>query len=320
MQLINFSHGYDFDPRYGYQLDTLLNISEPEEPEDFVTFWQDLFDRSQAVVTAPSLTEIRSSSEKHRVFDVEYNSLNHLRIKGWLILPKDDPIERGVVIGHGYGGRDGPDMHLPISKAAMIFPCARGLSRSAYPGIPNTSEKHVLYGIQNRHAYILGGCVADFWCAASALIELFPTTANRLNYLGISFGGGIGALALPWDDRFQRAHLAVPSFGHYPLRLTFRCVGSGEAVRKYHQKRGNALDTLCYFDAATAAKHIRIPMHIAAALFDPAVPPPGQFAIYNAIRSPKQLFLLQAGHFDYPDKALEEKNLLRELQEFFKEN
>ncbi|MEZ5576382.1 MAG: hypothetical protein R3F44_12440 [Candidatus Competibacteraceae bacterium] len=40
-------------------------------------------------------------------------------------------------------------------------------------------------------------------------------------------------------------------------------------------------------------------MHVAAARFDPAVPPPGQFAVYNALAGPKELFVLRAGHFDH---------------------
>jgi len=112
--------------------------------------------------------------------------------------------------------------------------------------------------------------------------------ARRLDYLGISFGGGIGALALPWDERFHRAHLNVPSFGHHPLRLALPGVGSGEAVRRYQQRTGRALATLRSFDAAAAARYLRIPVHVAAARFDPAVPPPGQFAIYNALAGERE--------------------------------
>jgi cephalosporin-C deacetylase len=95
------------------------------------------------------------------------------------------------------------------------------------------------------------------------------------------------------------------------------CVGSGEAVRGYQRQTGRALDTLRYFDAAVAARHLQIPLHIAAARFDPAVPPPGQFAIYNAIAGPKQLFVLQAGHFDHAGTAAEKARLLDALAYFF---
>jgi cephalosporin-C deacetylase len=58
-------------------------------------------------------------------------------------------------------------------------------------------------------------------------------------------------------------------------------------------------------------------MHVAAALFDPAVAPPGQFAIYNALPGPKELFVLTAGHFDHPASAMENRSLLSELKVFF---
>jgi cephalosporin-C deacetylase len=315
---MHFSHPFPFDPHYGYDLDGLLQVPAPEEPEDFTVFWRTLFERARKIAVQPTWHEVDSRHDQYRLFDVEFFSLDRFRVRGWVLLPRHEPVERGVVIGHGYGGRDGPDWDIPIPRAAMIFPCARGLSRSATPALSADPALHVLNGIQNRHAYILGRCTADtLWCAASALLELAPEAGNRLDYLGISFGGGIGALGLAWDERFQRAHLNVPSFGQQPLRLHWPCVGSGEAVRRYNQRWGNVLDVLAYFDGAAAAQHINIPVHVAAALFDPAVPPPGQYAIYNALAGPKELFVLQAGHFEHPGTATEAEALKQALAAFF---
>jgi cephalosporin-C deacetylase len=316
-----FRHDYPFDPSYGYDLTALLRIGAPEEPADFASFWRDLYARARTVAVAPMLREITSSQPRLRVFEMEFTSLDGVRIGGWLTRPRDEPVERGVVVSHGYGGRDSPDFHLPFQRAALLFPCARGISRSVRDDLSSNPLRHVLHGIRQRETYILGGCAADtVWCAASALLELFPMAAQRLDYLGISFGGGVGALALPWDERFQRAHLNVPSFGHHPLRLTSPCVGSGEAVRAYQRRTGRALEILRYFDAAVAARHLRIPLHIAAARFDPAVPPPGQFAIYNALAGHKELFVLQAGHFDHAGMIEENARLLDALAYFFNQN
>lgn len=313
-----FRHNYSFDPTYGHDLAALLEIAAPAEPVDFTTFWQNLHAQARSVTVAPAWREIPSPQRRTRVFEVEFTSLDGVRINGWLTRPRDGFVERGVVVSHGYGGRDGPDFRLPFARAALLFPCARGISRSARPDIPGNPDAHVLHGIQRRETYVHAGCAADtVWCAASALLELFPTAARRLDYLGISFGGGIGALALPWDGRFRRAHLNVPSFGHHPLRLSLPCVGSGEAVRRYQRRTGRALETLRYFDAAVAARHLRIPVHVAAARFDPAVPPPGQFAIYNALAGSKELFPLQAGHFDHAGTGAEDARLLDALAYFF---
>lgn len=316
-----FYHDYPFDPAYGYDLAALLNVAAPEAPKDFAPFWRDLQARARQVRVAPTLREVASGQPQVRVFEVEFTSLDGVRIGGWLTRPSDTPVERGVVVGHGYGGRDGPDFDLPFRRAALLFPCARGLSRSQYTDVSSNPLRHVLHGIRQRETYILGGCAADtVWCAASALLELFPMAAQRLDYLGTSFGGGVGALALPWDERFHRAHLKVPSFGHHPLRLASRCVGSGEAVRAWQRRTGCALETLRYFDAATAARHLRIPVHIAVACFDPAVPPPGQFAIYNALAGPKELFVLAAGHFEHAKTAEESARLQDALAFFFNGN
>jgi cephalosporin-C deacetylase len=141
--------------------------------------------------------------------------------------------------------------------------------------------------------------------------------AGRIGFLGISFGGGIGAMALAWDPRVNRAHLNVPSFGNHPVRLRCRTVGSGEAVRAYAARGLDPMPTLAYYDAASAARQIRIPVHCALAGFDPAVAPPGQFSIFNALAGEKELFPLQAGHFPYPEAEHEERRLLGELERFF---
>ena len=313
-----FRHDYPFDPAYGYDLNALLRVAAPTpEPADFAAFWRELHARARAVPVAPVLREVSSPQPRLRVFTVEFTSLDGVRIGGWLTRPRDAPVERAVVISHGYGGREQPDFHLFLPRAAILFPCARGISRSAGGGISSNPDEHVLHGIDRREHYVQGACAADtVWCAASAVLDLFPMAARHLQYLGISFGGGIGALALPWDERFHRAHLNVPSFGHHPLRLALPCIGSGEAVRRYQQRTGRALDTLRYFDAASAARYLRIPVHVAAACFDPVVPPPGQFAIYNALAGPRELFVLQAGHFEHAGTAAENARLLDALAYF----
>jgi cephalosporin-C deacetylase len=60
---------------------------------------------------------------------------------------------------------------------------------------------------------------------------------------------------------------------------------------------------------------------VAAALFDPVVPPPGQFAIFNAIpESLRRLFVLQAGHFEHAGKSRELQQMQQEVTSFFMES
>ncbi|GAA1929344.1 acetylxylan esterase [Streptomyces durmitorensis] len=345
-----FPHSFAFDPAYGYTPDDVLTVPAPHAPADFDEFWQGRYAAARQVVTDPVVGPLEEERDGVRVHGVTYTSVGGARLGGWLALPTSterhtlkapgpadapapapaetaetaETAEHGFVIAHGYGGRNapGPDIPLPLPRSAAILPCVRGMgARSASPTIPPDADAHVLHGIASRDTYVIGDCAADLWCAASALLELVPELAApqpRLGYLGESFGGGLGALALPWDDRFAAAQLTVPTFGNHPLRLTLPCAGSGESVRAHHRKNPEVTDVLRYFDAATAATRLRIPALVAPALFDPSVPPPGQFAVHNALPpTARELHVLQAGHFEYEDKAAELTRLTEARSRFF---
>lgn len=314
-----FKHQYGFDPTGGFGLAELMNIEPPALGEDFQRFWQQRHERILPLDTKPRLAPSPLQFDDWLCYDLSYTSTAEARISGWLLLPADGVVERGLVVGHGYAGRSAPEPHLPVSRCAVLFPCLRGLGRSRVAGLSSNPLFHVLHQIRDRQRYIIGACVDDLWLALSTLIALFPQVAGRVAYMGSSFGGGIGALAAPWDTRIQRLHLEVPTFGHQSLRLTLPCVGSGEAVRIFQRRHDfDVLDTLAYFDAAVAARLISIPTHVAVARFDPAVPPAGQFAIANALPPAcRQLFVLDAGHFAYPGQARQEAALFAELTDFF---
>lgn len=313
------NHDYPFDPSYGYDLDKLLRVPLAPEPDDFSDFWKARYERATSIDPKAKLEETGLRSGNWRVYRLSHQSTDELEIKGWALLPIEGHIRRGFVVGHGYGGRDAPDPSLPFENAALFFPCSRGLSLSRYPTLPSDPNRHVVHGIESKENYLIGGCVEDLWLSISSLLQLFPETKDQLHLLGVSFSGGTSMLAAPWDPRISRVHCNVPTFGQQGLRLKLQSVGSAYGVFEYEKKHpGVAAKTLAYYDAATAAKHLQIPCHLACAQFDPAVAPPGQFAIYNALPEKRRhLFPLTAGHFEYPNQAKENADLLRELCEFF---
>ena len=314
-----FAHDYAFDPSYQMDLAQLLAIDAPLPPPGFAEFWRQRHAAALTLSPRPRITRAALQSPHHVVYDLRFVSTDAVDIGGWLLLPKDAPVRRAIIFGHGYGGCELPEDLLEIEDAVLLYPCFRGIGRSPRPGVSPDPQHHVLHRIQDLQHYVIGGCVEDLWLAVSALLELLPEVAGRVAYSGISFGGGIGALAVPWDARVGSLHLHVPTFGHQALRLTLPSSGSAESVRDFQRHHDfHVMDTLSYYDAAVAARHLRIPVLVAAALFDPVVAPPGQFAIFNAIdKSLKRLFVLQAGHFEYADQAQELRQMHREVVHFF---
>ncbi|MDE1992990.1 MAG: acetylxylan esterase [Rhizobiaceae bacterium] len=312
------THPFAFDPTYGMGLEQLRAIAPPEAPSGFDDFWENRYRQALAVDPQPRLSLSKFSHDDWHVHDIVYRSTGAFEIGGWLLLPRKGEVRRGLVVGHGYGGRDMPDFDVPVEGTAILFPCFRGISRSAHPPIPADPGGHVLYDIDRPDDYIIGGCVDDAWVGVSALLALYPWLAGKIGYSGISFGGGIGALAIAFDQRIDRGHLVVPTFGHRPLWLTLPTIGSAQSVQAYQQAHGSMLQKLRLFDAAIAAMRIKQPMLTAVALFDPAVAPPCQFAVANSLEKFNEIFILDAGHFDYPDSAVQNAVLRDKVGRFFK--
>jgi cephalosporin-C deacetylase len=313
---MTFRHAFAFDPTYGYDRDRLLALTPPPEPEGFADFWRGTRDEAASVPTRIEVRPIPCPEPALEAFEVRFDAWGGFRIGAWLVRPRGRAPSHGLVVGHGYGGRDQCPFGPPTQRHAALYPCAPGFHLSARPDLPDVADRHVVHGIETREGYLIRGCVASLWAAAGALLELHPELVGRLGYSGGSFGGGLGALALPWDERFVRGHLLVPTFGHQPLRLQCPCVGSGESVRRWRADHPEVLEVLPFYDAASAAVRIAIPMLMAPALFDPAVPPPGQFAVANA-PARRELVVLSAGHFAYPGQAQEDAAHAAAADRFF---
>lgn len=271
------------------------------EPADFDGFWQETFEAFGTGAVDWQTARELEPSDTHRVSEIRFHSSAGEYSVAFVMVPHArSAIRRGLVIGHGYGGRTGPDMERVPPDTAAILPCAPGTHSGVHSRFPSDPDEHVLSGIAHRETYSHRFAAADVWRAATVLTDIAPEVAGALDFSGGSFGGGIGAMALPWDARFRRAVLDVPSFGNHTIRLTRRCTGSGEAVRRHVQRHPEARAVLAYFDAETAARRLHIPVHVSAAVRDPAVDPRGQFAVYHALPGPRRLGVRAYGHLAGP--------------------
>jgi len=310
-----FVHPFSFDPTYGYSPSALRDVRmEDPAPEGFEPIWKRRKAASDAVPLELGIEELPSPRPEYRLLLAKYSSFPDYRIGAWAILPRDPSgVQHGRVVAHGYGGRGEPDWAHAHPGRAVLFPVAPGFHISADPRLPlNDSLQHVVHGIESPDTYILGACAAAFWKGPDVLSALLPDVPMRFHYVGWSFGGGIGTLMLPWEPRYETAEIGQPTFGNHPFRFRHECAGSGEAVRRLWLKRPEIAETLRYFDAVFAARLLKIPAVYACSQFDPAVPPPGQFSVYNAHAGPKRLSPFSTGHFEDPGPGIEHENRVHE--------
>lgn len=291
-----------FDGSYGFTLDTLRQVRPIAATPEFADRWRGWRSAAREVDAAP---RVLSSQQRGRrtVSLIELSGADGVRLRAWYVEPASGATRAGIVHSHGYGGRDAVATQRIPADAAAIFPVARGLGAlNVGIGAPQERDEHVISGLADPDEYVIGLCARDLWLAADALVALAGDVP--LYYVGESFGGGIGALATPWDDRLIGATLVVPTFGQYDERLAVPCLGSGESQRSWVQRHPEAREQLRLFDASTSASFFDIPVRVEAALWDQHVPPQGQFAIANAIADDLlELAVLPAGHAEYPGLA-----------------
>ncbi len=301
-----------------YKLKDLLCVGSSETPEDFKKFWELKYQKSLEVKPGFSIQDTESKISNFNVFDCHYASTDGIEIGGWLLIPDQKRVKRAFVMIHGYGGWEKPEFDFPFKDAIFFFPCCRGISKSKHEVIPDRPDWHVLFNIDNRDKYIIGGCVQDIWVGISGLLRMFPYLEDHIGLIGESFGGGIGTFVSAFDSRIKKAHLNVPTFGNHKVRLDIPCKGSGASVKKILSENPEVVtETLKYYDASSAGRFIRIPTHFACALKDDVVPPPGQFSIFNSVKKGKKLFILDEGHSNYVNKKTQFLALRRELDRFF---
>lgn len=286
-----------FDGAYGFDEHALRHVAPVAPPPGLAETWRRWRAEAQTVDAAPR-TLSTGTADGRTVSIVEHAGVDGIRLRSWVVGPASGVARIGILHSHGYGGRDAIDLARVPDDAAAIFPVARGLpTLNAGVGAPELVEEHVLAGLDDPERYVLGLCARDLWLAADTLLALAGDLP--LYYVGESFGGGIGALALPWEDRCIGATLIVPSFGQYDERLAVPCLGSGEVVRAHVAVHPEAREQLRLFDASSTLGFATVPVRVEAALWDQYVPPPGQFGVANAARD-LDLAVLPAGHAEYP--------------------
>src|SRR5699024_1467801 len=142
------------DATYGNHLQERLGVPARQAPERCEKVCRELARRARDVDPAPELADYPMAAPGHDVQRVQFTSLGGLRLGGWVALPKGRPARVGVVVSHGYGGREEPELAGIPDDAAGIYPVARGLpSVSLLPQLYRPEHGHGPEGIEAMHTY-----------------------------------------------------------------------------------------------------------------------------------------------------------------------
>lgn len=260
-------------------------------PADFDDFWRETLAAAERVPLNATFArnELRCSDNVD-VYDVQYDSLDRVRVSAWYCVPRNaiGPLP-GLILPPGYI----QDPPIPKDWAARgyaaLFPAPRGKVRSreqfdaGYPGL-------LTHNIVDRNTYAYRGFYLDAVRAIDVLKSRPEVDAARLGVYGSSQGGAL-AIVLPAlrPDDVVAAAAGVPYLtdflGAAELTRTYPFHEINDYLQLYPERRPAVKESLAYFDCLNFAPQVRCPIVVSLGTQDNIVPPETCRAAFDAIGS-----------------------------------
>ncbi|HIA75854.1 MAG TPA: hypothetical protein EYN92_05450, partial [Dehalococcoidia bacterium] len=243
--------------------------------------------------------ELRSDSEV-TVYQIFYDSLDHVRISGWYSVP-NAPANGlpAILLVPGYQS----DPPIPKDWSAKGYACLsvnpRGKVRSrsqfdpGYPGL-------LTYRIVDKNTYSYRGFYADVWRGVDFLLSRGEVDSERIGVAGSSQGGGLTITTSAMRKEIKAASAGAPYLCGFmdaiELTDTYPYQEISDYLRTYPDRLEEVESTLAYFDGISFADQISCPIIMNLGLQDNVCPPETGYALFEAIGSKDKKLFEYDGH------------------------
>ncbi len=274
------------------------NIPSTPSPEpDAAAYWQRA--RAELATVAPDfvlIEEPEKSTERHKVYTVQMQSLDGVTLRGWYVVPRAASGPCPAVLDlPGYGFAWQPEYVMGEDDVIHLALDIRGQGRSAdvvRPGFGMPGQVH--HNVLEPEKYFYRQAYMDCGRALEFLHSRPEVDKARVAVSGSSQGGGLAfASAALFPDMVAYCVAAVPYLGNFGEHIRLREVYEWE-MRQYLEITGQSgrwpelVRTMNYVDTMNLAASIRCPVLMMSALLDDDCPPRIGFAVYNLLEGRKE--------------------------------
>ena len=271
------------------------------KPEDFNEFWGLVLDELSSIELNVKCEkdELRSDS-KVTVYQIFYDSLDHVRISGWYSVP-NTPVTGlpAILLVPGYQS----DPPIPKDWSAKGYACLsvnpRGKVRSrsqfdpGYPGL-------LTHRIVDKNTYSYRGFYADAWRGIDFLLSREEVDSERIGVAGSSQGGGLTITTSAMRKEIKAASAGAPYLCGFmdaiKLTDTYPYQEINDYLRTYPDRLEEVEGTLAYFDGISFADQIDCPIIMNLGLQDNVCPPETGYALFETIGSKDKKLFEYEGH------------------------
>lgn len=281
---------------FGYEVD---QINSPlHRPDDFDAFWKKALAELATVNPAYRIEESEEKSNSdYKVYHIEMNSLENVRITGWLTMPRT--LIKGkrfpaVVLFPGYQVIMKPlFFHDFIGLSLNV----RGMDKKgeAYP-IPE-DEEILTYNIRDPEKYIYRGIYMDCIRGIDFLYanQEMGVDVGRITVLGGSQGAALAlVVASLRNKQIQTCIADVPIYCDMHLTLemepqvkeeafTFKYINRFLDKNKGSFSKEEFLQNFSYFEAQNFVPNIKCTVLMGASFLDALAPPTTIFCAFNKL-------------------------------------
>lgn len=262
-------------------------------PADFDTFWDDVQARAARIPLNPKVEPVPlRSTDEVEVFEVTYDSLDHVRIACWYCLPRKRTGKLPAVMHvPGYVSEPMMPKGTAAKGYAALSVAPRGKLRSnaqfnpGYPGL-------LTHNITDRGTYSYRGFYVDALRAVDFLLNRPEVDGSRIGVTGSSQGGALTIVTSALRPEIACAAAGAPYLCGFmdAARLThaYPYEEINEYLRVHPEREEQVRQTLEYFDGINFAPRIECPIIVNIGLQDNVCPPETGYAVYRAIGSKKK--------------------------------
>ncbi|MBC5617945.1 acetylxylan esterase [Streptococcus sp. KHUD_010] len=297
------------------------------KPADFDTFWQEAKEEVEALGLRYELKAIDFPSNVVEAFELSFMGVGQAKIVCQLVQPKNIAKKLPVILQfHGYHV-DAGDWSEKVSLAAegmivvaMDVRGQGGLSQDTLQTTGGTLKGHLIRGLEEGPKKLFYRAVFQDVYQLSRIVGAMPEVDNQqmISY-GVSQGGALAFVCAALCPTISKTFVQYPFLSDYREAYRLEVTSSAYEELAYwfryrdplHKKEEQVFATLDYIDVQYFASFIQADVVWAMALEDHTCHPKTQFAVFNQLKSQKQLlYYPEYGHEYLPQFSDEMRKVL----------
>ena len=300
--MVNVSD-YDDTTRRAFGIRPQEIQSPNNKPVDFELFWQNA--KAELATIAPDFKVTPApdkDTENCNVYLIEMNSLDNVRIRGWMTVPKKQNKHKKFAVLLALPGYQ-VDLD-PITgedpDVAFITLNTRGQGNSR-DQINTRHDEFIARHIEDKDRYVMRGVIMDCIRCVDFICSRPELNHNQIFVKGGSMGAYLALATASLDNRISLCSAQSPILCDV-RNLKGRVEFPIKNINRYLDTQpglswNKILDNLDYFDGKTFAQNIRCKVIMSIGLVDNYAPPSNEYITFNNISAPKRILVFKdLGH------------------------